>query len=130
MKEVIDKLLDAAFEVQRFVEVYNSYGELVNTALGDILEERHRQIHEHGFDAVYDDRYNPGVIAAGAASYALNASYVLNPKIGKPLDGAPSFWALGAAWWKPKTPREDLVRAAALILAEIERIDRDEARHA
>jgi hypothetical protein len=32
-------------------------------------------------------------------------------------------------WWKPKDRRRDLVRAAALIIAEIERLDRDaEAR--
>lgn len=30
--------------------------------------------------------------------------------------------------WQPKNPRRDLVRAAALIIAEIERIDRAEAK--
>jgi len=32
--------------------------------------------------------------------------------------------ALERGWWKPKGPRRDLIRAAALIVAEIERIDR------
>ena len=27
-------------------------------------------------------------------------------------------------WWKPKDKRRDLIRAAALIVAEIERLDR------
>ena len=30
----------------------------------------------------------------------------------------------GLDWLKPKSPRRDLVRAAALIVAEIERLDR------
>ena len=34
----------------------------------------------------------------------------------------PASWSTD--WWKPKTPRRDLVRAAALLIAEIERIDR------
>ncbi|WP_171346570.1 hypothetical protein [Acinetobacter baumannii] len=28
-------------------------------------------------------------------------------------------------FWKPKSPRQDLVRAAALLIAEIERLDRE-----
>ena len=34
------------------------------------------------------------------------------------------LWPWAASWWKPKNRRRDLVRAAALIVAEIERIDR------
>jgi hypothetical protein len=33
-------------------------------------------------------------------------------------------WCYRPAWWKPKDPRRDLIRAAALIVAEIERLDR------
>lgn len=33
-------------------------------------------------------------------------------------------WPWDESWWKPTTPRRDLVKAAALILAEIERLDR------
>ncbi|AKQ30008.1 TPA: hypothetical protein JI225_05075 [Acinetobacter baumannii] len=32
-----------------------------------------------------------------------------------------SLWS----YWKPKSPRQDLVRAAALLIAEIERLDRE-----
>jgi len=32
-----------------------------------------------------------------------------------------SAWA--REWWKPKDRRRDLIRAAALIVAEIERLD-------
>jgi len=33
-------------------------------------------------------------------------------------------WTWERAWWKPTTRRRDLVKAGALILAEIERLDR------
>jgi len=36
----------------------------------------------------------------------------------------PDVWPWGGFTWKPTTPRRDLVKAAALILAEIERLDR------
>jgi hypothetical protein len=37
---------------------------------------------------------------------------------------APAQWPRDDAYWQPSNPRRDLVKAAALILAEIERIDR------
>lgn len=36
----------------------------------------------------------------------------------------PYYCPWDPAWWKPLEPRCDLVKAGALILAEIERIDR------
>ena len=39
-------------------------------------------------------------------------------------DGAPLGWPWEPSWWKPKGARRDLVRAAALCLAEIDRIKR------
>ena len=35
-----------------------------------------------------------------------------------------TLWPWAAEWWKPKDCRRNLVRAGALILAEIERLDR------
>jgi hypothetical protein len=34
------------------------------------------------------------------------------------------LWPWHDDWWKPKDRRRDLIRAAALIVAEIERLDR------
>jgi hypothetical protein len=38
--------------------------------------------------------------------------------------GVPKMWPWARQWWKPTGARRDLVKAAALLLAEIERIDR------
>ena len=58
-------------------------------------------------------------MAAAAACYAL-ASFLRNDlaRIFK------RYWPWDREWWKPTTQRRDLVKAGALILAEIERIDR------
>ncbi|MFN3321313.1 MAG: hypothetical protein ACK43M_21435, partial [Allorhizobium sp.] len=34
------------------------------------------------------------------------------------------LWPWGIEWWKPTDRRRDLVKAGALIIAEIERLDR------
>lgn len=86
-------------------------------AATDVLAERRRQIEAEGWTASHDDEYLlPGSLAAAAACYALSAAGLKN--------AAPSGWPWSIEWWKPTTPRRDLVKAGALILAEIERLDR------
>lgn len=82
----------------------------------DVISERRRQIEGEGWTPEDDDIYVSGQLAQAAATYALNASGI------RGLTSV--YWPFQMAWWKPKTPRGDLVKAAALILAEIERIDR------
>ncbi len=95
------------------------------SALDEIAAERRRQIEVEGFTAEHDDRHDEGEIAAAAASYAINAADQLHPYTqGDGCNAKPDWWPWDEQWWKPKDPRSDLVRAGALILAEIERIDR------
>lgn len=87
-------------------------------AARDVLAERLRQMDENGWTNEHDDQNPDGDMALAAACYAANAG-------GVPWSGnAPSFWPWSTEWWKPSTPRRDLEKAGALILAEIERIDR------
>ncbi|NTX45177.1 hypothetical protein HT749_17380 [Burkholderia cepacia] len=86
-------------------------------AARDILAERHRQIHHEGMTPDRDDRYTEAELSRAAASYVLSACGFSNAIT---LD----FWPWSTDWWKPTTPRRNLVKAAALILAEIEHIDR------
>jgi hypothetical protein len=115
---------------------------LLTDAARDVLTERRRQVDGEGFTIEHDDEHDAGDLASAASAYALNAACQLNPFMKAPLcetsladelcadtgnRKVPTMWPLnwGAEWWKPKRPREDLVRAAALILGEIEHIDRD-----
>lgn len=93
-------------------------------AVLDIMAERRRQISEEGFLPEKDDAYDAGQLVAAAATYALEATFN-----GPGAKGVwfSQFWPWKREWWKPKGARRDLVRAGALIAAEIARIDRAEA---
>jgi len=88
----------------------------------DILKERRRQIEQEGWTPAHDDDHDSGQLADAAACYALNASGYGEKRF-------EHFWPFASRWWKPKEPRRDLVRAAALIIAEIERLDRKGSGH-
>ena len=85
-------------------------------AIGDVMDERHRQISAEGFTIEHDDKNGGHALTRAAAAYALNGAY--------PSDDPPWFWPWDRKWWKPKDERRDLVRAAALLIARIEQIDR------
>lgn len=105
-------------------------------ALLDVVAERRRQIEVEGWDREHDDEHDAGQLAKAAACYALCAGIGTASGVGKEdhygfvaeyaKAGVPSpLWPWANIYWKPKNPRRDLVRAAALILAEIERLDRN-----
>ncbi|WP_369050727.1 hypothetical protein [Burkholderia gladioli] len=93
----------------------------------DVLTERCRQRTEKGWTAESDDRLTSGQLSAAASAYAAFASDEIDPaSLGSAGFTArpPKPWPWERKWWKPSTVRHSLVKAAALILAEIERIDR------
>lgn len=82
-----------------------------------VIAERFRQIEAEGWSLEHDDHHHaPGDLARAGACYALFAG-TANPT-------APGLWHWSADWWKPAGFRRDLVRSAALILAEGEKFDR------
>ena len=91
-------------------------------AARDVLAERQRQISAEGWTPEHDDAHEEGSLACAAGCYAIHAGLPDEARV--PKGWAPQDWPWGAEWWKPKDRRSDLVRAGALILAEIERLDR------
>lgn len=82
-----------------------------------IASERLRQMADEGWTAIHDDRYEEDELIRAATSY---------------LDGdrtgeiPPTEWPWAERWWKP-TPDDrvrELVKAGALIAAEIDRLQR------
>lgn len=84
-----------------------------------IAIERQRQIEEEGYEMQHDDEHDAGELLAAAICYAHNA--------GQFKSGAPREWPWRSDYWKPTAgnPVRDLVKAGALIAAEIDRINRN-----
>lgn len=92
---------------------------LETQAVADVLAERERQVVREQYTPEHDDNHEVGELATAAACYAANAGGHVW------IGGWPGeVWPWSREWWKPTTPRRDLVKAAALIIAEIERLDR------
>ncbi|MEF3690234.1 ead/Ea22-like family protein [Citrobacter freundii] len=99
-----------------------------NPAILDVVAERQRQVSAEGWTPAHDDQHRNNDMAFAAACYAFHAaaaSWDLEDG-GVPYDShpVPKNWPWEPDWWKPTDPRRDLVKAGALIIAEIERIDR------
>ena len=81
--------------------------------------ERVRQTSEEGWTTEHDAEHACGELSAAAACYATPTGLRYLAK-----DGTPTVWPWASSWWKP-TPDDrerELVKAGALILAELERI--------
>lgn len=85
-------------------------------AARDVLAERERQKTAEGWTPEHDDEHENGELAHAAAAYAAGNPYIA--------------WMSGGYVWprgweyKGRGARKRLVKAAALLIAEIERLDR------
>jgi len=76
-----------------------------------IVQERQRQIDKEGWSLEHDDEHVNGELAEAAAAYA-------SAQLGHDL-----LWPWEEGFpLKPTTRRQDLIKAAALIVAEIEKL--------
>ncbi|WP_104990903.1 hypothetical protein [Deinococcus sp. NW-56] len=82
----------------------------------DVLRERHRQITEEERSPLADDGLTENELVRAAVAYATEGVVFAH----FPL----LTWPWDAAGFKPTDKRRNLVKAAALLMAEIERLDR------
>jgi hypothetical protein len=94
------------------------------SVMRDVLAERERQKSVEGWTLEHDDMHTNGEIADAAAFYAATSTIFREVRVPPLIGKMVQVWPWDARWWKPKDRRYDLVRAGALILAEIERLDR------
>lgn len=104
------------------------------SAIEEIAAERKRQIEGEKFDTAHDDKHVQGELARAAACYAMVAGAATAILAGRGEKGElanyantsppKNVWPWARYWWKPRDRRRDLIRAGALIVAEIERLDR------
>ena len=89
----------------------------MSQAARDVLAERRRQVNAEGFSPERDDQYVGGQLAGAAISYLILAA-------GGREDEARAFWPWRQEWLKPGSQRRYLEKTGALVLAEMERLDR------
>lgn len=102
-----------------------------------IAEERHRQLAKLGWSAGHDDEHDERELARAGLAYvenyvarwwvytnALCMSGVDNGPLTYKNEPVPESWPWDDKDWKPEDPMRDLVKAGALIAAEIDRLQR------
>lgn len=92
-----------------------------------IAEERRRQIEKEGWSAEHDDGYHKRKeLAMAAESYLV--VYTAPDEDNDPPEPCWN-WPWAGKWWKPsEDPVRNLVKAGALIAAEIDRLQRKTRR--
>jgi hypothetical protein len=104
---------------------------MLSRAAEDVLRERAEQITREGFTPKHDDTHREGELSLAALFYLLAVAWCNRSYAPSYLGSTPTVrgydWPWAKSWWKPGRIRRMLVKAAALIIAEIERIDRAEA---
>jgi len=84
------------------------------TGRGMIFDERARQEAEEGYNDRHDSEWIHGELADAAIAYLLHGRNYKHQ--------LPNFWPWDIAVFKPKDRIKNLVRAGALIAAEIDRL--------
>ena len=88
----------------------------MKTGIELIAEERTRQIETLGWSLERDDEYTGGELRRAGDACAIHGHTKNSPM--------PKMWPWGADWWKPSDKARNLVKAGALLRAEIDRLER------
>lgn len=94
-----------------------------------IAQERYRQISDEGWTPEHDDKHDYGQLAAAAMCYTqvtlIRMTYKANASAERESETIATHWPWDESWWKPSPDAvRNLVKAGALIAAEIDRLQR------
>lgn len=88
----------------------------MNSIIAEIIAERNHQINDKGYTFKNDDAYINNELIDASIAYILNATG--NATL------ATDCWPWNLEYFKPSEKRRDIIKAIALLIAEVERIDR------
>lgn len=91
------------------------------SGVGMIVEERGRQIWEHGYTDEHDRQHKPVDFVRAAMAYL-----ALHNELQNASEVARGYWPFDPQYFKPRSMERDLVRAGALIAAGIDRMNQKE----
>lgn len=99
----------------------------METGVELISQERHRQIHEEGWHPEHDNEHIEGELALAATAYAKESLYADKITEWRPRvpENFPINWNPAGRF--PPSRIRTLVKAGALIAAEIDRLQRHKA---
>ena len=92
-----------------------------------IKAERERQVSAEGWTAEHDDQHSEHELARAAVCYTMPPfARNLTASTNETGDRVPLRWPWNCEWWKPSPQNRvrELVKAGALIAAEIDRLQR------
>lgn len=115
-EEYIDPHGECAAEIAQLREALSLYAPGTwPGVIAEVAVERRRQVEQEGWTAEHDDEHGNEEMACAAACYAIANKFP---------GYAEKMWPWDGVWWKPSGDRRNLIKAAALLVAEIERLDR------
>lgn len=89
-----------------------------------IAAERQRQMDVEGWTPTHDDDHERGELLIASKAY-IEAALNVNDQHGVGYELPPYDWPWDVTYWKPSSdPIRNLVKAGALIAAEIDRLQR------
>lgn len=112
------------------VEILSNRALATTKAISDVIAERQLQ-QDKGRDNAHDDGYIDGVLALAGAAFAVSGAGF--NRVGTYRLRARNLWPFPKETFKPAgdvNRRHDLVRGAAMIIAEIDKMDRATALEA
>lgn len=122
----------AAFQAGRRQGVSDISGHPLGAAGVELIAvERQRQLDVEGFDTSHDDKHSGGELSAAASAYTLLACDIMagTPYPQAVLERLERAWPWEECWWKPSPdPIRNLIKAGALLAADIDRLHRKERK--
>lgn len=122
--ERLRKLADTLPDHEHFLcELADRIQWIGEPAFLGIARQRMKQTLSKGYDAAHDDQHTRGELALAAACYAITTNDISDKHLIKA-----TIWPFEREFWRPKGTRHNLEVAAALIVAELARLQRKDER--